>query len=265
MRLAIWNSRGMGNGLAMRGLLEFQKKEDPDVLFLSETKMEQKRLEWWRWKLGMPNMMVKNCEGKSGGLVIFWKNEINLRVVGFMSEYHIDTEITEADGFKWRFTGIYGEPKSDCKENTWRLLQTLKHQNDKPWLCAGDFNEILYAWEKEGGVPRHQRCMDKFREALEVCELDVLGFVGDAFTWRNNSHDANTYIRERLDSAVATQTWRERFPGYKVINGDPYHSNHRPIIVETHGVERARRSPARGLMPKFEARWLEEDDYKNIV
>ena len=61
-------------------------------------------------------------------------------------------------------------------------IAELKHQSDKPWLCAGDFNEILYSWEKEGGVPKPQAQMDRFKEALEVCELNDLGFSGDAFT-----------------------------------------------------------------------------------
>jgi hypothetical protein len=116
-----------------------------------------------------------------------------------------------------------------------------------------------------GGAPRPQECMERFKEALEICELDDLGFVGDAFTWRNNSHDANMYIRERLDRAVATQKWRDRFPMFKVINGDPRHSDHRPIIVDTHGSEKARRGPAWGMMPKFEAKWIEEEDYMSIV
>lgn len=94
-------------------------------------------------------------------------------------------------------------------EKTWKLLCTLKHQNDKPWLCAGDFNEILYSWEKEGGQPRAQSCMDKFKMALEGCELTDLGFKGDVFTWRNHNHDANKYVRERLDRAVASLTWRQ--------------------------------------------------------
>jgi hypothetical protein len=93
-------------------------------------------------------MIVKKCEGRSGGQVIFWKNEINVRLIGFISKYHIDTKITEADGFVWRFTGIYGEPKTELRENTWKLLRTWKHQKNKPWLCIGDFNEILNPWEK---------------------------------------------------------------------------------------------------------------------
>jgi hypothetical protein len=71
----------MGNGPAVRGLLDLQKKEDPDVLFLSEMKMRREKLEGLKWKLGMPNKFVKDCEGLSGGLAIFWKNTINLRVL----------------------------------------------------------------------------------------------------------------------------------------------------------------------------------------
>jgi hypothetical protein len=95
--------------------------------------------------------------------------------------------------------------------------------------------------------------------------LDDLGFVGDPFTWRNNSHTVDNYIRERLDRAVATQAWRMRFPGFKVINGDHYHSDHRPVIIETSGGERRRRGTARGSAPKFEARWLEEEECRGLV
>ena len=44
--------------------------------------------------------------------------------------------------------------------------------------------------------------MDNCKKTLEECGLDDLGFVGDAFTWRNNSHDTSKYVRERLDRAV---------------------------------------------------------------
>ena len=265
MKIVGWNSRGLGNGLAVRGLLDLQKREDPDILFLSETKMDRRRLEWLRWKLGMTQMMVKDCVGSSGGLVVFWKKELNVTIDCFISKYHIDMEVQENDGFVWRFTGIYGEPKTDDRDKTWQLLRILKQRSNKPWLVVGDFNEILHPWEKEGGVPKPQRQMDKFKEALEVCDLRDLGFSGDAFTWRNHSHTAASYIKERLDRAVATQAWCDRFPGFKVINGDPRHSDHRPVIVDTHGACRRRQGRDEGGVKRFEANWIQEDGCEGII
>jgi hypothetical protein len=129
----------------------FKEGEDLDVLFLSETKMDERRLEWFRWKLGMPNMTVRNCEAQGGGLAFFWKRCINL-MTRMKSRYHIDSFKMEEDGFQWRFIGIYGEPKLKEREATWKLLRTIQHHSNLPWLCAGDFNKILLSWEKGGGA-----------------------------------------------------------------------------------------------------------------
>jgi hypothetical protein len=48
--------------------------------------------------------------------------------------------------------------------------------------------------------------------ALDFCELEDLGFVGDPYTWRNNSQRAETYVKERLDRSVANLEWRTHFP-----------------------------------------------------
>jgi hypothetical protein len=74
--------------------------------------MTKDGIERLRWKLGMPNMIVKDCVGRSGGLAMFWKNGVDVKLTGFVSRYHIDTETNEPDGFVWRFTAIYGEPKN---------------------------------------------------------------------------------------------------------------------------------------------------------
>ena len=76
MRIIAWNCRALGNGPAVRGLLDLQKREDPDILFLSETKSDEKRMKHIRWLLGMKHMVVKECRGKSGGLALFWKEGI---------------------------------------------------------------------------------------------------------------------------------------------------------------------------------------------
>lgn len=54
-----------------------------------------------------------------------------------------------------------------------------------PWLCIGDFNEIPCDEEKQGGLERSRQLMKDFRETLDSCELEHMGFLGLMFTWIN--------------------------------------------------------------------------------
>ena len=99
MRLITWNCWGLRNGPAIRGLLDIQKREAPDVLFLSETKHDGKWMEWLRWKLEMPNMLVRDSDGASGGLALFWRRGVDVDVKS-LSKYHIDSIIKEEDGLE---------------------------------------------------------------------------------------------------------------------------------------------------------------------
>jgi hypothetical protein len=197
-------------------------------------------------------------------MAVFWRRGIDVTLRS-MTKYHIDTEIKDDEGRVWRFTRVYGESESDQKHKTWEDLRDLKTTPSKPWLCVGDFNEILFSHEKEGGRSKSRACMDRFREALEFCELHDLGFDGDMFTWRNHNHRAAEYIRERLDRAVANVLWRVLFPGVRVINGDPRHSDHRPIIVSTEIPTPRGRRRAENHPFHFEASWLGEEKCVEVV
>ncbi|OEL12781.1 hypothetical protein BAE44_0026202 [Dichanthelium oligosanthes] len=107
--------------------------------------------------------------------------------------------------------------------------------------------------------------MDRFREALEHRQLHYLGFEGHIFTWRNHNHVAEEYIKERLDRVVANDQWRRRFPTFRVMNGDPRHSDHRPIIIYT---DRPRDQERRTRPKKrfhFETSWLGEEKCADVV
>jgi hypothetical protein len=67
---------------------------------------------------------------------------------------HIDVMVVDptTDEERWRFTGFYGELRRDLRCRSWELMEFLSAQSSAPWLCAGDFNEILDAQEQFGGV-----------------------------------------------------------------------------------------------------------------
>ena len=95
-------------------------------------------------------------------------------------------------------------------------LLNQQHQEGRPWLCLGDFNEIMSNEEKRGGVDRPEGCMNQFKEALEECKLSDLGYEGDVITWWNNCTRADGYVCGRLDWATANMEWCSKFPEFRV-------------------------------------------------
>lgn len=91
-----------------------------------------------------------------------------------------------------------------------------------------------------------------------------MGFTGDNFTWWNNSHTGDDYIREQLDKAVADAAWCSCFPSVRVKNGDPRHSDHRPVIVTMDEDSELGRSSS-GPQFRFEANWVQEENCEAVV
>ena len=65
------------------------------------------------------------------------------------SRYHIDTKLVGKYGLKWCLPGIYGEPVNAKRKITRKLLHILNQHFNLPWLCTGDFDEIMYNHEKK--------------------------------------------------------------------------------------------------------------------
>ncbi|KAA3463975.1 reverse transcriptase [Gossypium australe] len=204
-----------------------------------ETKVTSKRMESIRRKCGFLNGIDVAATGTRGGLSLGWKEGLNLTLKSF-SNYHIDVEVEDEDEVDtWRFTGFYAVPVENERKESWKLLRALKRRNDKPWIITGDFNEILFSFEKKRGRTREERQMAAFRETLEHCELYDLGFSGQWYTWERGRLVDNN-IRERLDRGVANTEWWNLFPRYKVSHLQHSFSDHYPIVVDTCGMEELR-------------------------
>ena len=59
----------------------------------------------------------------------------------------------------WRFIGFYGEPITHLRHESWSLLRDLNNRMSPPWLCSGDFIELVGHSKKLGGANKNQNQM----------------------------------------------------------------------------------------------------------
>lgn len=97
---------------------------------------------------------------------------------------------------------------------------------------GGDFNEVLFDFEKKGGTQKPYHLIDNFRNALFNNNLSSLNDLGPPFTWDNGRTHSNN-VMERLDIFVVNDTWRNYFPNSSSTNLDYYSSDHRAIQLNT--------------------------------
>ena len=87
MSCLAWNYRGIGNLRTKRELVEIVRAKDPSVVFLAQTLTAEVRLEVIRRSIDFDHRRVVPMVGKSGGLVLFWKSSINLKIEGSSKNY----------------------------------------------------------------------------------------------------------------------------------------------------------------------------------
>jgi hypothetical protein len=77
MRILASNCQGLGNTLIVRALSDARKRWNPEVMFLSETHLDDYPAECLRRRLGMDFKFINPSDGRSGGLILFWKGSGN--------------------------------------------------------------------------------------------------------------------------------------------------------------------------------------------
>ena len=177
------NCRGLGNPREVRELRDFVKQFDHALLFVMETKIEANRVEKLASTFGFVKGFAVSSEGLSGGVGIFWLAAVSVDIKNY-SKNHIDLLVECKDGSipKWRFTGIYGEPRRENRHNTWTLMRRLRGLQNLPWMCIGNFNETVYSTEHFSEHERDEWKMRAFRDTVEDCDLQDLGFLGVPYT-----------------------------------------------------------------------------------
>jgi exonuclease III len=262
MRLLSWNCQGLGNPCTVRELLLLIKEQEPSVLFLSETRLDSIGVERLRVKIKFDSAFcVPRNKDTGGGLAVLWRAKMDVKLNTF-SRNHIDVDVVSMETSKgFRLTGFYGNAETYKRKESWALLKHLSQLSSSPWLCMGDFNEILDNSERKGRGYRPEWQIRDFREAVVYCGLHDLGYVGNTFTWRNN-RDANAFVTARLDRMMASSSWIEEFVGAVVTHLAVQKSDHCPLILDIPDGLRVQR---RKKIFRFEAMWVKDEQCRGVV
>ena len=162
--------RGCGQPEAVQELRLLVEQHGPEMVFLLETKMSAHKAKNLRFSLGFENAIGVESEGLSGGLLLLWRKDTIIQQKS-VSNSHIDVLVCSdtLGGKVWRFTGFYGQPHNSRRKESWYLLKFLRNESDLPWICAGDFNEVLSEEEHLGSNKRGEWSMAGLREAVQYC------------------------------------------------------------------------------------------------
>ena len=154
MRTLSLNCRGLGNPEIVNELHDLVKKEGPNLVFLMETRLCVRSLEWLRVRLRMCGCLGVDRHGQGGGLALLWDSSVTVNIDSY-SDSHINAEVIQVDGIHWRLTRFYGHPERALRNRSWTLLRHLSSLSDMPWMVIGDFNEIIRLDEKSGRVDKN--------------------------------------------------------------------------------------------------------------
>lgn len=255
-----WNYCGLGHATTIRVLQEICSSHLPTHVFLYETKISLlPRFQNIANSMKFDNVFVVPARGSSSGLVLFWKNSLDLSIVvsydNFISTLIINDPLNEP----WALTKVYGPINPTLKPEFWDRLKVIGNAYNGPWCITGDFNAILDQKDKIRGIVFASSSHSGFCGFVDEVGLMDLSFIGYLYTW-SNRHAGRANIQEILDRGMCNTPWRLLFPQATVHHLPSIRLDHKPILLHTH--------PHVTSQPKlfrFEEMWICESSIGMII
>ena len=232
MKILSWNYRGITRPAAVQNLRALIKANNPDVIFLSETKTSSFLVSPILNHLGFYLMTHVTPIGTCGGLVFAWKVSVELK--SFISNKNNITSWCYSDppNSPWILSCIYSPSKKKIKAAFWGSLTAVGKDFVSPWLCIGDFNFVLDQSKKLGGCLVASSSHYPLKNLIDHHGLVDLRFFGNPYTWCNNRQGL-AIIKERLDRAFASLDWVHIQPEFSFIHLSASIFYHNPVFLNT--------------------------------
>jgi hypothetical protein len=203
------------------------------------------------------NFITLPAEGTRGGVLIACTADFQITAEPLLADctYSIIGNILHrADLSSWAVTGVYGPQEDDLKREFMQEVRQIKNLVQDRWMVLGDFNLISPAADKSNSNI-NLRLMGQFRDLIQDLELIDYPLIGRKFTW-SSTRDISTHTR--IDRVLVSRDWDLAFPQFQLTPASSNVSDHCPMLLS-----KMERKHYQGF--RFEAHWLQHDDFMSIV
>ncbi|XP_070017163.1 uncharacterized protein [Nicotiana sylvestris] len=210
-----------------RSLLDYNR---PSLVVLLETHCQSHQTV--KEDFNFIGLIEVAATGQSGGIAISWLSDVlYVKPVATTSqEIHCHIQVLPFP-FKVLFTAIYASTDLATRQSLWHNIMCVYDHYTGPWLLGGDFNEILHANDKFGGLSINNSRSNKLLVCLNYSRLTDLGYKGSRYTWINGRHNSFN-ILECIDHLTANYDWLKQYPDALVTHLPRTHSDYCPIKLE---------------------------------
>jgi hypothetical protein len=260
MSVISWNCRGLVSPSTVPNLKYLVRTYKPYAIIMSETMTTYNKIEELKYLLTFDYHFSIDRIGMGGGLACLWNKNFDCTITNF-SQNHIYMEVNDSLRGRWRLTGFYGMPEGGRRKESWNLLRKLSNLSQLPWCIIEDFNDILSAEEKKGRSDRQPWLIQGFRKAVLDAGLTDIYMDGYGFTWFK-SLGTDRAVEEKLDRAMANDSWFDKFQNAKLECLTTTSSDHYPLWLDC----APQPAPSCGLRRfRFENAWLVEPEFGPLV
>lgn len=195
----------------------------------------------------------------AGGLCCAWKLHLTVSLMKYCSFFIHVNVFYQSKQASWDIILIYASCIHSLRDEQFSFLLNYKSSISDSCLFMGNFNCVLWSWEKEGGgdFPSNQALV--FKNFISSFGLLDLGFCSPKATL-NNCRFGDANIWERLDRSLASYNWISLYQHANLSHLDDLGSNHRPFLLNLYpSTSKAKR------FFWFDSRWTSKSEAFAII
>lgn len=227
MKLLCWNVRGVGSQGSLHRLKNLVRKYKPKVLCLLEPFREEQQIGKYAFAMGFER---GRCEG-NGKIWIFWDRDTEVQILEKRDQM-ITIKMGQAEMAKeMNVTFVYASCDARVRQELWERLEEIAEGQigSEPWGVVGDFNCILRADEKRGGLAYNMTKSAPFQHCIDRADLRETTYYGNTYTWWNGRQERQA-VWKKLDRCLVNGKWEEEVQTY-VQHLSKATSDHSPLVV----------------------------------